>query len=151
MAVIFTIKFSLMMSSINSHLGRFLNKKPVSCTFSANEKLQVPQERVPWEPDKTVIARGRSRSVPVRKLEATHEKTKTPKSAPKKIDYRTVNRSVLGRATQSITLSRGCLKLSVNFPSDTFVKMQEGLHEKTLLQNVCNCKNLNASMVVSRN
>lgn len=42
---------------------------------------------------------------------------------------------------QSIVLTRGCLKLYVNFPSDTVVKFQKGNIEKLLMKEICHCKN----------
>lgn len=46
------------------------------------------------------------------------------------------------QSPQSITLSRGCLKLAVNFPSDTMVKLQDGNNEKLLLGGDCFCRTM---------
>lgn len=41
---------------------------------------------------------------------------------------------------QSITISKGGLKLAVNFPSDATVKFQNGHTEQFLMNKMCSCK-----------
>lgn len=42
---------------------------------------------------------------------------------------------------QSLSLSRGCLKLNVNFPSDTLVKFRSGTSQQLLFGQTCFCRN----------
>lgn len=117
--------------------------------------MQVPEERVPWEPEKPPITR-RSRSVPPQKLQKlptiSERKTKTMDVSPKKQrakshkcfstskktdddeDFR------LSQTGERILITRGNLKLSVNFPADSVVKFLDGKKERVLLANCC-CKN----------
>ncbi|RZB40077.1 uncharacterized protein BDFB_008224, partial [Asbolus verrucosus] len=128
--------------------------KCFACTPHPLPAVKIPEERVPWEPEKPSVSRVRSKSVPARKPEMVTEKIKAPKSAvcrpvksaakvknAERADVTNKMKNIYRKEPQSIVLSRGCLKLSVNFPSDTLVKLQEGSQEKTLVQGACNCKN----------
>jgi 3-mercaptopyruvate sulfurtransferase SseA len=106
---------------------------------------------VPWQPEKPAVSRFRSKSVPVRKPEVASEKVRPLKSALNAVRNKTAPKTNVDKRNaskfsakepQSIVLRRGCLKLSVNFPSDTLVKLQEGNQERVLVQNTCNCKNV---------
>nr|CAH7759829.1 unnamed protein product [Callosobruchus chinensis] len=120
-------------------------------------KLQIPEERVPWDPAKKPVGRGRSRSVPARKpssipsiKDCKHFKEPTrqkPMSATRKIksamdskDLKSSNSNV-SKPPQNIVLSRGYLNLKINFPSDSTVKYQEGNVERILMKGICFCKN----------
>lgn len=103
---------------------------------------------MPWEPEKRPVSRGRSKSVPAKKAEVQEipRVSKSAKVAPK--SAKVAPKSTLSaKEPQSIILSRGCLKLSVNFPSDTFVKLQDGTQEKVLAHGVCNCRNVTGVLV----
>ncbi|KAJ8942283.1 hypothetical protein NQ318_005601 [Aromia moschata] len=62
-------------------------------------------------------------------------------SIPKTLRRQHIEKEFEAKEPHSIVLSRGCLKLSVNFPSDTIVKLQKGNVEKTLISELCHCKN----------
>ncbi|XP_063932071.1 uncharacterized protein LOC135144056 [Zophobas morio] len=120
--------------------------KCLACTPQRIPEVKIPEERIPWEPEKPTISRFRSKSVPPPKPVVVAER-KVPRSAlaiaepPKK---KKVEPKFSAKEPQSIILSRGCLKLSVNFPSDTLVKLNEGHQEKVLIDNVCHCKSVTA-------
>ncbi|XP_044266112.1 uncharacterized protein LOC123012333 isoform X2 [Tribolium madens] len=101
----------------------------------------IPEERVPWEPQKGSVGRTRSKSVPPRQTEFVPGVPRVSKSAPKPGKV-APKMKFSAKEPQCIILSRGCLKLSVNFPSDTLVKLQEGTQEKVLVHGACNCRNV---------
>lgn len=124
--------------------------------------LQIPEDRVPWEPQKQSAFRKRSKSLPVYKSQATilptiEEKTEKSNSAKnervkgdpsvqsenrQKQKNVHINKELAFKTPQSITISRGSLRLAVNFPSDATVKVKTGRIEKQITQGLCNCKSL---------
>uniref|UniRef100_A0A6P7GM58 Uncharacterized protein LOC114340512 n=1 Tax=Diabrotica virgifera virgifera TaxID=50390 RepID=A0A6P7GM58_DIAVI len=141
-----------------------LGTRKSNCYACAPEKNKIegpkiPEDRVPWEHNKKPSQKNRSKSVPVRKPEpmlpsipekqlssskpsSSKSTTRIHKvsSSPKK-SKNTRDRKFSAKEPHSIIFNRGCLKLSVNFPSDTTVKFQEGNIEKFLIRSVCYCKN----------
>lgn len=128
--------------------------------------LKIPEERVPWEPVKLPLSKGRSKSVPVQKtpLSAIEEKADAIPQKPrslkssassvrvdKRIEYKPkkvnlfLKNSV--KPAQSVTVSRGSLKLAVNIPADAFVKFQCGGKEKALM-GLCHCKRFESAAVM---
>lgn len=81
--------------------------------------------------------RERSKSVPVRREldlpPIKEEKQRAKTSIP-------LRKPVLNEPN-CIILSRGSLQLSVNFPSDTSVKLQDGNKQRFVLKNLCSCRN----------
>ncbi|XP_074029875.1 LOW QUALITY PROTEIN: uncharacterized protein [Leptinotarsa decemlineata] len=128
--------------------------KCVACTPKKTKEIKIPEERIPWEPEKIPVNRFRSKSVPVRKpqpLPIIKEKSESKPSSSKernrerkekapKLKNEDAFDQFRIKEPQRIVLSRGCLKLSVNFPSDTIVTFQEGNVEKFLMRGVCHCK-----------
>ncbi|EFA03364.1 hypothetical protein TcasGA2_TC013349 [Tribolium castaneum] len=114
--------------------------KCLACTPQPPPDIKIPEERVPWEPQKGPVGRTRSKSVPPRRTEFVREVPRVSKSAPKPGKVAPMKFSA--KEPQSIILRRGCLKLSVNFPSDTLVKLQKGTQEKVLVHGACNCRNV---------
>lgn len=51
-----------------------------------------------------------------------------------------IEKRVKKTAPQSITISRGGLKLAVKFPSDAVVKFKNGHTENFLMNKMCMCK-----------
>lgn len=127
--------------------------------------MQIPEERVPWEPEKLPVGRVRSKSVPaistqkvmlpsvkevsisspttpdeVKQRKPSVERGRSGKTLRKKVNVEKADKDI--KSPQSIILSRGSLVLAVNFPSDTYVKFQEGSSEKLLMRGLCQCKNI---------
>ncbi|XP_057660372.1 uncharacterized protein LOC130896363 [Diorhabda carinulata] len=125
---------------------------------------KIPEERVPWEPDKKPVDKIRSKSVPLRKSQSLLPSIKEQISASKPSSSTSSTRIKLDKSTKgtkrssekifgaqapnNIIFSRGCLELSVNFPSDTTVKFQAGNIEKFLIRGVCHCKNSPSARVL---
>lgn len=114
--------------------------------------LQIPEERVPWEPTKKPIGRVRSKSVPVRKSEplpsiidqlyvSSSKPTSSKLSGNAKMNLSKDIKKINTKEPQSIVLTRGCLKLSLNFPSDAMVKYRDRTSETFLMRGICYCKN----------
>lgn len=115
----------------------------------------VCEERVPWEPAPPSVGL-RSRSVPIPpKLEVVPEKLEKravvvrPKTEVRTRSsvIRTNNKLAAdcNRLPQKIILTRGSLKLSVDFPSDTNVKLQQGALERVIMSGRCYCQNYSQS------
>lgn len=98
------------------------------------------------------VDRFRSKSVPVRKREPLplvidHTEGSRSKPSSSKLlghvktqklkDMKKIN----VKEPQSIVLTRGCLKLSLNFPSDSMVKFRDKNQESFLMRGFCYCKN----------
>lgn len=124
--------------------------------------FQIPEDRVPWEPQKPPAFRKRSKSLPVYKSAATilptiEEKTEKSNSAKNervkcdagasrhKQKNAHINKELVFKVPQSITISRGSLRLAVNFPSDATVKVKTGRTEKQITQGLCNCKSISTA------
>lgn len=127
--------------------------------------MQIPEERIPWEPPKMFQSR-RSRSVPPqpkpktiesetetqvqhdKKIDTKPEKIKSApqraKSCKPKVKRPKSKKLISEPTTQSIILSRGDLRLAVNFPVDTLVKLKDGPAEKFILRSDCQCKAIQA-------
>lgn len=113
---------------------RLRESKCLACNPRELPEVAVPEERVPWEPAALPVGRVRSKSVPIRekpKLPIVPARPKTKSATPK----------LAAELPQRILLSRGSLMLSVNFPSDTSVKFQQGSVERTVARGCCYCKN----------
>ncbi|KAF2881357.1 hypothetical protein ILUMI_24800 [Ignelater luminosus] len=145
---------------------RVRTAKCLACTPQKVLEPTIPEERVPWEPEKQPVGRVRSKSVPaisVQKItlptvkEVSNSSPTTPdevkyyrkpsvergrsgKTLHKKVNLEKAAKDI--KSPQSIILSRGSLVLAVNFPSDTYVKFQEGSSEKLLMRGLCQCKNI---------
>lgn len=103
--------------------------------------FKIPEERVPWEPLKSLPSKPRSKSVPARKTETlpTIEEKDAVSTSKKSTALKTTNlKNII--IEPNITISRGALKLAVNFPSDAFVKFRNGKKEKKLIGEMCYCK-----------
>ncbi|KAG5889806.1 hypothetical protein JTB14_031354 [Gonioctena quinquepunctata] len=138
---------------VDDHTPKKRKSRCVACTPQKIEKVKIPEERIPWEPERITVKKGRSKSVPVRKpqpLLSTLPSNRKPSSCKvsdkeerrttQEVKLKAIGKQFSVKEPQSIVLSRGCLKLSVNFPSDTVVKFQEGNVEKFLMKGICNCK-----------
>lgn len=107
---------------------------------------KAEEERILWEDIEKPATRVRSKSVPVRKTNALpviKNNSATPQRKTELLNPEFAKTKVLRHLNtqpQNIILTRGCLKLSLNFPSDTVVKYQEGHTEKFLAKGVCYCK-----------
>ncbi|XP_050296561.1 uncharacterized protein LOC126736310 [Anthonomus grandis grandis] len=110
------------------------------------ESIKIPEERVPWEPQKAEITKRRSRSVPSRiRPERDHLSTipNKPKTATTFIESKKLDDNAKGVkkvpstdfSKNCISLSRGSLKLDINFPSDANVKFD--LHKRQ--NKICRC------------
>ncbi|XP_030745441.1 uncharacterized protein LOC115874418 [Sitophilus oryzae] len=125
--------------------------KCIACSpIKILEPINVPEERVPWEPQKKKI--GRSRSVPPRRSVIFPSIVDKPKSAAvanvkqksepevkettKTTRVKTREKPALRYTDPSrITLTRGSLKLSLNFPVDTVVNIDR----KQVISSLCKC------------
>lgn len=117
--------------------------------------FKVSEERIPWEEEKeTILRRERSKSLPTQKINLPElkklafekstgarakssgargmEEIKTVESKPRK--------NSITSSPQKLILTRGSLKLSVNFPVDTHVTFQSGKHNKLISGVFCQCK-----------
>ncbi|CAG9763994.1 unnamed protein product [Ceutorhynchus assimilis] len=112
------------------------------------ETVLIPEERIPWEPQKKEIGKRRSISVPPKRtavpLPVIIEKPKSASTCEKTTKEhqeraRTAGKlsaNFLNKSTNSISISRGSLKLSVNFPPDAAVKFDK----KSSGQNILKCR-----------
>ncbi|CAG9862710.1 unnamed protein product [Phyllotreta striolata] len=146
-------------SEDEKEVARCRKSKCYACAPEKNpvEPPKIPEERIPWEPERKPVHKPRSKSVPSRKpepLPAIQEQVVTTISKPS--SSKTLNRPKMvepskgmihvkpdfsANEPQSIVFNRGCLELSVNFPSDTTVKFKEGKIQKFLLRGLCHCRN----------
>ncbi|KAK4880319.1 hypothetical protein RN001_008465 [Aquatica leii] len=128
--------------------NRIRQAKCVACSPIAVPEPLIPEERVPWEPEKPPVGRTRSQSVPIQKLPVIQEVTESSTSSEKVVRKRSktarprTQKDLTVKSPQSITLSRGSLVLEVNFPSDSFVKFQDGKNNKLITRGLCQCKNV---------
>lgn len=132
-------------------LMRLRESKCLACNPRKTSALTSPsvcEERVPWEPPPPPVGL-RSRSVPIpSRLEVVPEKRPAAVLVRPKTEVRTTRGRVgadCNRSPQKIVLTRGSLKLSVNFPSDTNVKLQQGALERVIMSGRCYCKNYSQS------
>ncbi|KAL3281902.1 hypothetical protein HHI36_005107 [Cryptolaemus montrouzieri] len=135
--------------------------KCFSCSPQKLQEPEIPEERIPWEVKKDmIIKRERSKSLPARKShlslpvirESNNERTKqtsrrVKSCVPREDRYKAFDgegpkkKSLNSYSPHRIVLSRGCLKLSVNFPLDTLVTLEDGNQNKLITGGLCNCKN----------
>ncbi|XP_018578253.1 uncharacterized protein LOC108916474 [Anoplophora glabripennis] len=140
----------------NTIVAKSRRSKCYACTPTRMKDIKIPEERIPWEPSKKPHTRIRSKSVPVKRAETlptieeqiiTTSKRSSSGIPEKRIpvnmrETKSDRRKKLSaKEPQSILLTRGCLKLYVNFPSDSVVKFQKGNVEKLLMKEACYCKN----------
>ncbi|XP_076267424.1 uncharacterized protein LOC143200705 [Rhynchophorus ferrugineus] len=120
----------------------------IACSPIKYEPIELIEERMPWEPIKKPMYRSRSvpprfsrsqmptklKSAPAR-ADPVINKSKTEQNVKKIVQIKKEASSKSFQNPHRISLSRGSLKLSLNFPIDTLVK----LNEKLILNNVCHC------------
>ncbi|XP_054283272.1 uncharacterized protein LOC129000334 [Macrosteles quadrilineatus] len=120
-------------------------------------QIHIPEDRVPWEAPKKRLSR-RSSSF-MEDLDSTHTKASTKKSSseslaklnttPKSSPSTTeLSRPSTGQTTSqrfpmvethSVVLKHGALRLVVNFPPQTTVKLRTGQTERLLQSEFCQC------------
>ncbi|KAF5277735.1 hypothetical protein FQR65_LT03715 [Abscondita terminalis] len=127
--------------------ARITKSKCFACSpITPTEK--IPEERIPWEPEKPPAGRVRSHSVPTQKLPVIQEGSESSGSTGKTMKKRSqtsrphTRKDLMIQSPQSITLSRGSLVLEVNFPSDSFVQYKNGSNDKLIARGLCQCKNV---------
>lgn len=113
--------------------GRSRKEKCYACSknISFNQPLHFEKQHV------------RSKSVPVRRefdLPPIKETNLEKKPKPRAKTSLPIKKHIPFQPN-CIILNRGSLELSVNFPSDTSVKYQQGTKDRFLIRNECNCKN----------
>ncbi|KAK6622936.1 hypothetical protein RUM43_008788 [Polyplax serrata] len=157
------------LESASSSTSDNLNKKSKcsACVPEPEKPVQIPEERIPWDPPKKVLTRRQSRSAvcPVisdfdfKKVDAKTEVTreKNPVISAPEMGSRSTGRkpakgselpvlagtkvpAKIGKPEQTIVLRQGQLQVVVNFPSFAEVKVVRGKTEKYLQRNFCGCK-----------
>ncbi|KAJ8938692.1 hypothetical protein NQ314_011371 [Rhamnusium bicolor] len=114
------------------------NHRTAKCYAFISTKKKVPEKRILWEPTLKPISREGSKSVYPQKLERLPKIKEHPVSSNKPASSKLcgtvlkniktpkiTNEVIVAKERQSIILTKGSLKLSVNFSSDTLVKFQE--------------------------
>ncbi|CAH0557142.1 unnamed protein product [Brassicogethes aeneus] len=129
-------------SPTSSHIRM---SKCCACTPKKIKEIEIPEDRIPWESEKNPIGRRRSKSVPAKKINLPEIKEE-PQKRPKTTSHKClkINNKIgdFNDNLQSLVITRGCLKLCVNFPSDTTVKFKQGNSERVLHGGWCCCKAL---------
>lgn len=113
---------------------------------------QIPEERIPWEPEKLPVSKKiRSQSVPFIKKSIdnewdrfiTQERTKSCKARIENTNKQEKRLSLqVCSSPTMVTFQRGSLKLAVNIPTDTTIKLHEKNTCKVLYGRDCFCRNV---------
>ncbi|KAK9888895.1 hypothetical protein WA026_001116 [Henosepilachna vigintioctopunctata] len=129
-----------------------------ACNPQKSREQQVIEKRIPWEQQKEIeMKRERSKSLPFQKshlsvIQESNEGKKNNRriksclpvefNDKKKIEKYEGNRKkqLSSTSPHRLVISRGCLKLSVDFPIDTLVTFQEGNQSKNITGALCHCK-----------
>ncbi|XP_017774885.1 PREDICTED: uncharacterized protein LOC108561456 [Nicrophorus vespilloides] len=124
-----------------------------ACSPKKYQKYTICEGRVPWEPQRGQVGRGRSKSVPSRENTLPMISEKPKKKKPKSTESIKKMRSFEDCITnnpQKLVLTSGSLKLSLNFPSDTQIKLHSGPSEKVLIGGaICNLFQLFGLLLIS--
>ncbi|XP_060517986.1 uncharacterized protein LOC132696892 isoform X2 [Cylas formicarius] len=109
-----------------------------ACTLQKLPELKIAEKEIPLRVlPKEPVGRSRSKSVPATKLLPTIIEKPHSANAEYTSKSKMLRHNILNNETQKITLSRGSLKLSVNFPPDTTIKFDDGQFEKYLTRGHC--------------
>ncbi|XP_019865092.1 uncharacterized protein LOC109594321 [Aethina tumida] len=135
-------------SDIDSDAESSRKSRCSACRPKREKNIQIPEERIPWEPEKKPTGRIRSKSVPARKTglpsikEEQPQKHRPKTTSHKKDELVEIKSDFDKKHGQSLIITRGCLKLCVKIPPDTTVKFQNGTKQQTLSRGLCSCKAL---------
>ncbi|XP_045469929.1 uncharacterized protein LOC123677456 isoform X1 [Harmonia axyridis] len=127
-----------------------------ACSPKTIKELKVSEERIPWDEEKEmVLRRERSKSLPIQKIHVPNSKKTNRDKSPfrrikscvsgdldrnKQNTVQPKRNNLISSLPQKLVLTRGSLKLSVNFPVDTHVTFQDGNHNKLISGGFCQCK-----------
>ncbi|XP_044750796.1 uncharacterized protein LOC123311085 [Coccinella septempunctata] len=130
-----------------------------ACSPQTIKERKVTEERVPWdEENEIMLKRERSKSLPTQKINLSNVRRprdkNTSKSSPRRVKscvsksfdekregkVQLREKSSIPSTPQKLVLTRGSLKLFVNFPVDTLVTFQDGNHNKLISGGYCQCR-----------
>ncbi|XP_063234414.1 uncharacterized protein LOC134537659 [Bacillus rossius redtenbacheri] len=108
-----------------------LSHRKIRCQACNPQKINmaqvIPEERVPWEPPKINVSRLLS--------SATSNTQSTFTTTSQRSHSRDVDAS-----PHRVTVTRGSLRLQVDFPAQAGVKIKSGQQERMLQREYCQCK-----------